>query len=91
VDVGAGFDMDPEPPGRRQPALLRLENDAQRVFMASNTALQRALWTATPHRPPLLWIRPRVRRGETFATEQLRRYVEEGARAAHSALAARKT
>jgi hypothetical protein len=58
--------------------------------MASNTALQRALWNTVPGRPPLLWIRPRVRRGDTFATEQLRRYIEEGERAANYALAARK-
>jgi NTE family protein len=91
VDVGAGFDMEPETRGVRQPALLRLQGDAQWALMASNTALQRALWAATPGRPPLLWIRPRVRRGETFATEQLRRYVEEGERAATGALASRKT
>ncbi|HEV8355183.1 MAG TPA: patatin-like phospholipase family protein [Gemmatimonadales bacterium] len=90
VDVGAGFDMDPEPQGVRTPALLRLQGDAQWALMASNTALQRALWNTVPGRPPLLWIRPRVRRGDTFATEQLRRYIEEGERAANYALAARK-
>jgi NTE family protein len=90
VDVGAGLDTGPEPPGRRSPALLKLHGDAQWALMASNTALTRALWEATPGRPPLLWIRPRVRRGETFATEQLRWYVAEGERAANIALAARK-
>ena len=89
VDVGAGFDSPSEPPGRRTPALLRLHGDAQWALMASNTALARALWEATPGRAPLLWIRPRVRRGETFATEQLRWYVAEGERAANIALAAR--
>lgn len=91
VDVGSGFDTGAEPAGRRAPALLKLHGDAQWALMASNTALTRALWEATPGRAPLLWIRPRVRRGETFATEQLRWYVGEGERAANLALAARKT
>jgi hypothetical protein len=59
--------------------------------MASNTALARALWEASPERPPLLWIRPRVRRGETFATEHLRWYIDEGERAAKATLSARET
>jgi hypothetical protein len=37
--------------GPRQPALIQLQNDAQRVLMASNSALTRALWQATPSRP----------------------------------------
>ena len=45
---------------------------------------------ATPDRPPLLWIRPRVRLNETFATDQLQWYLEEGERAAIIALAARR-
>ncbi|HEX7024715.1 MAG TPA: patatin-like phospholipase family protein, partial [Gemmatimonadales bacterium] len=91
VDVGAGFDMEPARGGLAPPALLRLSGDAQRVMMASNIALTRALWEATPGRAPLLWIRPRMRAGETFATEQLRWYQAEGERAATSALAERKT
>jgi NTE family protein len=91
VDVGAGFDMEPSSSAREPPALIRLSGDAQNALMASNTALQRALWEATPGRPPLLWIRPRVRRGETFATDQLRYYIGEGERAVREALAARKT
>ena len=89
IDVGAGFDTVPETEGREPPALLRLHGDAQRVLMASNTAAQHALWQCSPGRPPLLWIRPTVRRGETFATEQLRWYVAEGDRAARAVLAAR--
>ena len=82
--------MEPGGPSPKPPALLKLSNDAQRILMASATAMNRALWDATPGRPPLLWIRPRVRLGETFATEQLRWYLEEGERAAISALAARR-
>lgn len=91
VDVGSGFDMaPPETPGREPPALLRLQTDAQRILMASNTALVRELWQRTPDRPPLLWIRPRMRLGETFAAGQLRWYLEEGERAARAVLAARQ-
>jgi hypothetical protein len=91
VDVGSGFDMEPgrEPP--EAPALIQLQGDSQRVLMASNSALIRALWLATPGRPPLLWIRPRVRLNETFATDQIQWYLEEGERAAIVTLAARGT
>jgi NTE family protein len=90
VDVGSGFDMEPGRGTPASPALLQLQGDAQRVLMASNSALIRALWLATPERPPLLWIRPRVRLNETFATDQLQWYLEEGERAAIIALAARR-
>jgi hypothetical protein len=82
--------MGPNQAGARTPGLLRSHNDAQWALMAANTAAQRALWECEAGRPPLIWIRPQVRRGETFATDQLRWYVEEGARAAQAALAARK-
>jgi NTE family protein len=91
VDVGSGFDMEAKQAGPEPPALLRLQGDAQRVLMASNSALTRALWLATPGRPPLLWIRPRVRMNETFATDQLQWYIEEGERATLVELAARRT
>lgn len=90
VDVGSGFDMAPGRVTPTSPALLQLQGDAQRVLMASNSALTRALWLATPERPPLLWIRPNVRLNETFATDQLQWYLEEGERAAIIALAARR-
>lgn len=91
IDVGAGFDMASEGDEPAGPALIQLQNDAQRVLMASLTAAQRALWLAQPGRPPLIWIRPRVRRGDTFATEQLRWYYREGAQAARAALAERRS
>lgn len=91
IDVGAGFDTTAEPDAGSFPALLRLQNDAQRILMASNTLAQRALWEASPDRPPLLWIRPTVRRGDTFATEQLVWYFEEGERASREALAASRS
>lgn len=91
VDVGAGFDTLPQESGPQPPALLRLHGDAQRALMASNTEAQHELWLRTPGRPPLVWIRPRVRRGETFATDQVQWYDGEGERAANEALATRKT
>jgi len=91
IDVGPGFDTLASEAGQEPPALLRLHGDAQRALMASNTAAQHELWLRTPERPPLLWIRPRVRRGETFAIEQLRWYLDEGERAANEVLGARKT
>jgi NTE family protein len=89
IDVGPGFDNEAQAAGPVPPALLRLQGDAQWALMASNTLAQRALWNATPGRPPLLWIRPRVRRGETFATDQVRWYLAEGERAARAVLEAR--
>jgi NTE family protein len=91
IDVGSGFDTLPPESEREPPALLRLHGEAQRALMASNTAAQHELWLRTPERPPLVWIRPRVRRGETFATDQLRWYLAEGERAAQEVLATRET
>ncbi|HEV8597739.1 MAG TPA: patatin-like phospholipase family protein [Gemmatimonadales bacterium] len=91
IDVSSGFDTLPAEADREPPALLRLHGEAQRALMASNTAAQHELWLRTPERPPLVWIRPRVRRGETFATEQLQWYIAEGERAAQEVLATRQT
>jgi NTE family protein len=85
IDVGPGFDAPPSR-DRPPPALIRAHNDAQHVLMAANTALQVALWRATPGNPPLLYVRPRVHRGETFALDQLDFYLEEGRLAARRAL-----
>jgi NTE family protein len=86
VDVGPGFDMEPNQSGPQPPALLRLAGDAQRVLMASNSAMTKAIWNLTGGNAPLLWIRPRVRLGETFATDQLEWYIGEGERATRLAL-----
>lgn len=90
IDVGPGFDTPLESAGREPPALLRLHGEAQRALMSSNTLAQRTLWLRTAGLPPLWWIRPRVRRGETFATDQLRWYIEEGEHAARAVLAERR-
>jgi NTE family protein len=91
IDVSFGFDAPDPETTVRTPALLKLQGEAQRALMASNTVFEHELWQRTPGRPPLLWIRPRVRRGETFASEQLRWYLEEGARAGTEALARWRT
>ena len=80
IDVGPGFDSLPSR-DRALPALLEAHNDGQHVLMAANTALQVALWRATPGRPPLIYLRPQVHRGETFAIERVPEYREEGRRA----------
>jgi len=85
IDVGPGFDSEPSRE-RPPPALIRAHSDTQFVLMASNTALQVALWRATPGRVPLTYIRPRVNRGETFAVDQLDAYLEAGRTAARAAL-----
>ncbi|MGH7560294.1 MAG: hypothetical protein ACRENB_04655, partial [Gemmatimonadales bacterium] len=67
---------------------LAAHHDALGALMADNARLARALWTRTPGRPPLVYVRPRVRRGETFALDQIPWYLAEGERAAREALAA---
>jgi NTE family protein len=86
VDVGPGFDAGADE-GRPAPALVRAHNDGQFVLMAANTRLALALWQATPGRPPLLYVRPAVRRGETFALDETEAYLEAGRQAARHALA----
>lgn len=81
INVGPGFDAAPSR-NKHPPALVRAHNDSQFVLMATNTALQIALWRATPGRPPLLYIRPEIHRGETFAVGQADSYAEAGRSAA---------
>lgn len=85
IDVGPGFDSAPAA-GRAPPALVRAHNEGQFVLMAANTRLALALWEQTPGRPELLYVRPAVRRGETFAIEELDEYVAAGREAARTAL-----
>jgi len=81
IDVGPGFAA-ALARDRPPPALIRAHNDSQHVLMATNTELTVALWRATPGRAPLVYIRPRVHRGETFAVEQMDAYLEAGRQAA---------
>jgi predicted acylesterase/phospholipase RssA len=64
-----------------------MHNDSTTVLMSANTELERALWLATPGRPPLLYVRPVVERGATFALRDTVRYADAGYQAAREALA----
>lgn len=88
VDVGPGFDELAEPgPPSGLPPVVEAHNEALGILMSGQTADRHALWRATPGRPPLLFIRPRTRRGSTFRVDQVRSYVEEGYAATRAALA----
>jgi len=86
IDVGPGIDARPATNTRPPPALVRAHNDAQFVLMATNTRLTVDLWRRTPGRPPLLYLRPAVTRGDTFATSEVAEYIEAGRAAARAAL-----
>jgi len=86
VDAGPGFDQgvtlrDEFPP------LVEAHDTSTGILMAGQTETALALWRATAGLPPLIYVRPRVPRGGTFRTEDLRRYVDEGYAAARAALA----
>jgi NTE family protein len=87
IDVGPGFDAGPARERRPPPALIRAHNEGQHALMATNTELQIARWRLEADRPPLLYVRPQVHRGETFAIEQLDAYYDAGRTAAAAALA----
>jgi len=86
VDPGSGFDEQPAE-GSPGPALLAAHDSATGTLMAEQTRLALAVWRLTPGRPPLVYIRPPVRRGATFRAEQFRHYAEAGYQAARTALA----
>ena len=69
------------------PPVVRAHDDAIGALMANATAAQLALWRADTGRPPLVYVRPRVERHATFRVDLVRRYAEEGYRAARAALA----
>lgn len=87
IDTGPGFD---EPAGdpAASPALVQAHNSATGILMASNTRAAVDLWRATPGRPRLVYVRPRVERNVTFRVELAAKYAEEGYRATREALAA---
>ena len=87
IDTGPGFD---EPRGESAgvPSLLEAHNTATGILMASNTRAAVELWRATPGRPRLIYVRPRVERNVTFRVELAQQYAAEGYRATRAALAA---
>lgn len=91
VDVGPGFDEAQGGGGPGLPPLVEIHNEATGILMAGQTAQALALWRASPNRPPLIYVRPRVEKGATFRVDQVRRYAEEGYLAARAALAGLKS
>lgn len=87
VDIGPGLeDREPVRPSAL-PALIRYNDDATNILMAMATRNQHALWLATPGLPPLTWVRPKMERDATFATEHIQAFADEGYRAMKAALA----
>jgi NTE family protein len=86
IDIGPGFDAVPTTGKLAPPPLIRMHNDSTNVLMSANTELELALWRATPGRPPLLYVRPPVERGATFAIHHGERYAEAGYLATQEAL-----
>ena len=87
VDVGPGFDEVDAGAKDARPRLIAYNQDALGVMMAHGTQDRLALWRATPGRPPLTYVRPRVEKNATFATDKLQAYAAEGYRATKEALA----
>src|SRR6267142_160643 len=86
VDVGPGFDEGQGGGGSSLPPVVELHNEVTGILMAGQTAAALALWRASPDRPPLLYVRPRVEKGATFRVDQVRRYFDEGYSATRNAL-----
>jgi predicted acylesterase/phospholipase RssA len=91
VDVGPGFDEGQGSGGPGLPPLVEIHNEETGILMAGQTAAALALWRASPDRPPLIYVRPRVEKGATFKVDQVRRFAEEGYRATRAALAGLKS
>jgi NTE family protein len=88
VDIGPGLDDRAAGPPSSLPAMVRYNDDAINILMASATRTQHALWRSTPGLPPLTWVRPSMPRDATFATDQIESFVAEGYRAMKEALRA---
>lgn len=86
VDVGPGFDLAPPVASVASPAVVRAHEEAVGTLMATATAAHLALWQATRGRPELVYVRPLVERNATFRVERVRKYAEDGYRAAREAL-----
>lgn len=80
VHVGAGFD-EPEPTSptpRFPPALVRAHGAAERIMMAAQVEHAIADWPDLG--PRLIVVRAVAEREATFATDNVRRYIEAGYR-----------
>ena len=86
VDVGPGFDEAESAHSSPLPQLIEINQSTLGILMAQGTQDRLALWRSTPGRPPLTYVRPRVEKNATFATDKIRKYAEEGYRATREAL-----
>jgi predicted acylesterase/phospholipase RssA len=86
VDVGPGFDLAPPVASPGAPALLRAHEEAVGTLMAAVTAAHLGQWRSTQGRPELVYVRPVVERNATFRVERVRKYADDGYRAAREAL-----
>jgi NTE family protein len=86
VDVGPGFDLAPPVPSAAAPALVRAHEEAMGTLMAAVTTAYLAQWRSATDRPELVYIRPVVERNATFRVERVRKYAEDGYRAARETL-----
>ncbi|HKT58714.1 MAG TPA: patatin-like phospholipase family protein [Gemmatimonadales bacterium] len=87
VDVGPGRDLPMGPPVSLPP-MVRAHDEALGAMMAAQTALLLETWRCDTARPPLVHVRPLVDRQATFQVDRMRRYADDGYRAAREALAA---
>ncbi len=78
VDAGPGFDALPSAGRLAPPAFLKAHLDALGVMMAFATEMELDLWRLSPARPRLVYVRPAVERGATFAVGQFAHYETEG-------------
>jgi len=92
VDAGPGFDeMKAGGPPSGLPPVVETHDEALSILMSEQTRLTLALWRQNPHRPPLVYVRPRVAHGATFRVDLMQRHVEEGYAATRAALAGLKS
>jgi NTE family protein len=85
IHSGPGFDEAGEP-FEVPPPLIALADTAIGWLMADSAQLQRERWTTRPGAPKLIWLRPVVDRGATFALERIPGYAEAGYHAMNAAL-----
>ena len=86
VDVGPGQDL-PRGEPAVLPPMVRAHDEALGTIMAAHTAALLQSWRSQTARPPLTYVRPMVERDATFQVDRIRRYADEGYRAAREALA----
>jgi len=87
VDVGPGYDL-PRGEPAVLPPMVRAHDQALGTMMAAHTAALLEAWRSDPARPALTYVRPMVERDATFQVDRIRRYAEEGYRAAREVLGA---